>query len=493
MIKKKTVSITVLLFVLNGLILTCGFFYLLKQNILSVRTVAENQTEENLRVFGNSLVQIVSEHLDEKNEEKNIDGFLKKFNFTDSTGFYGSNSLTKDFRITLVASDGKVIGDSEADEISALENHKEREEILAALSGKEGKAIRKSTVSNDNVMYYALPIQTKNGIYALRLSIPLSMAVYFSTSSKKQIIETMCTVFVIILLLTFIVSAYIVHQIKKLEILSGEYKKGNFDAKSTVRSPSELRKLGNRMEIMATEMQRLEQVRKDFVSNVSHELKTPVTSITGFSETLLDGAIDDRPTAIHFLQIINAQSIRLMAIIEDLLTLSRLEKDNKKPETMKHDVVVAAKKVCERFMSKAELKKIKLLYSVDVGKNDKVCCMLNEGLFDEALGNLIDNAIKYCPENTEVDCKIKLFAERNLVQISVEDNGQGIPNEFRERIFERFYRIDKGRSRDMGGTGLGLSIAAHIIKAHDGKLYVTDRLDKKNGARFVIELPVIKQ
>ena len=144
-------------------------------------------------------------------------------------------------------------------------------------------------------------------------------------------------------------------------------------------------------------------------------------------------------------------------------------------------------------MSKAELKKIKLLCSVDVGKNDKVFCMLNEGLFDEALGNLIDNAIKYCPENTEVDCKIKLFAERNLVQISVEDNGQGIPNEFRERIFERFYRIDKGRSRDMGGTGLGLSIAAHIIKAHDGKLYVTDRLDKKNGACFVIELPVIKQ
>ena len=241
---------------------------------------------------------------------------------------YSSNSLAKDFRITLVASDGKVIGDSEADEISVLENHKERKEILAALSGKEGKAIRKSTVSNDNVMYYALPIQTKNGIYALRLSVPLSMAVYFSTSSKKQIIETMCTVFVIILLLTFIVSAYIVHQIKKLEILSGEYKKGNFDAKSTVRSPAELRKLGNRMEIMATEMQRLEQVRKDFVSNVSHELKTPVTSITGFTETLLDGAIDDRPTAIHFLQIINAQSIRLMAIIEDLLTLSRLEKDN---------------------------------------------------------------------------------------------------------------------------------------------------------------------
>ena len=109
MIKKKTVSITVLLFVLNGLILTCGFFYLLKQNILSVRTVAENQTEENLCVFGNSLVQIVSEHLDEKNEEKNIDGFLKKFNFTDSTGLYSSNSLAKDFRITLVASDGKVI------------------------------------------------------------------------------------------------------------------------------------------------------------------------------------------------------------------------------------------------------------------------------------------------------------------------------------------------------------------------------------------------
>ena len=114
-----------------------------------------------------------------------------------------------------------------------------------------------------------------------------------------------------------------------------EYKKGNFTYKGNVSSPKELAQLCRSMENMATELERLEQVRKDFVSNVSHELKTPITSITGFTETLLDGAIDDKQTSIHFLEIIKSQSKRLSAIIEDLLSLSRLEKDSKKPEMIK--------------------------------------------------------------------------------------------------------------------------------------------------------------
>ena len=460
-----------------------------------MREVTEKQTEENLRIFGKSFVNVVAEWI---NQDKNLDSFLKKFNYWDEDIVFSGSSEEiegKEFRITVVAPDGTVAGDSEADNVQLLENHKEREEIAAALSGRDGSAVRKSTVSKDSVVYYALPVKTEKGIYAVRLSVPLSMAVYFPANSKKQIAMTMLAVFVVIAFLTFIVSAYIVHQIKKLEFLSGEYKNGNFDAKSTVRGPKELRKLGNRMEIMATELKRLEQVRKDFVSNVSHELKTPVTSINGFTETLLDGAIEDRGTAMHFLQIINVQCMRLMAIIEDLLTLSRLEKDNKKPETMRRDVLNLTRQTCARFKDKAASKNINLLCSIETGEGGKVksvFCMLNEGLFDEALGNLIDNAIKYCPEKTGVECKVKLFRAKNMVQISVEDNGTGIPEEFRERIFERFYRIDKGRSRDMGGTGLGLSIAAHIIKAHDGKLYVTDRPDKKSGACFVIELPVME-
>lgn len=482
--KDRTVSIASLLFLLNGLIITCGFIYLLAQNMITVRTVAENQTAENMRIFGTSLVRGVTEHLNDE------DSFLKKFDFRDQN---------KDFRITVIAPDGVVIADSEVEDISTLENHRYRDEVKEALNGKEGKSVHKSSVSKNEVMYYALPLPTDEGFYVLRLAVPLSAAVYFSKAARDRIIVTMFTVFVVITLLTFIVSAFIVHQINELEELSAEYKGGNFDAKSTVNSPKELSKLGRRMEVMATEMKRLEQVRKDFVSNVSHELKTPVTSITGFTETLLDGALDDKKTAVHFLQIINAQSRRLMAIIEDLLTLSRLEKDNRKPETMKHDITDATRHVCTRFKEKAEAKNMKLTCSVDLStltetrKERPVLCMLNEGLYDEALGNLIDNAIKYCPENTEIECSIQMVQGKNAVQVAVEDNGAGIPEEFRKRIFERFYRIDKGRSRDMGGTGLGLSIAAHIIKAHDGNMYVTDRQDKNHGARFVIELPVVKK
>jgi len=237
-----------------------------------------------------------------------------------------------------------------------------------------------------------------------------------------------------------------------------------------------------------THLKKLEKVRKDFVANVSHELKTPVTSIKGFTETLLDGALEDKDTSKHFLEIIDSQSGRLMNIIDDLLTLSRLEQDSKLPDMIPSDIVGATQKVCGTFAHAAGEKHIVLSFSTAV---DHVQVLMNAGLYEQAVGNIIDNAVKYCPSGSEIDCIIQKNGEH--AEVIIQDTGTGIPPQFRERIFERFFRVDKGRSREEGGTGLGLSITSHIIQIHGGTVAETGRTDGKSGARFVIMLPVYEQ
>jgi two-component system phosphate regulon sensor histidine kinase PhoR len=240
-----------------------------------------------------------------------------------------------------------------------------------------------------------------------------------------------------------------------------------------------------------TRLKRLEQIRTDFVANVSHELKTPVTSIKGFTETLLDGALDDRDTARHFLEIMDAQSGRLINIIEDLLTLSRLEQESKPPETAPADLAEIMRKVCRTWEKNGERKNISIVFR-EPDPDADFTVSVNTGLIQQAVGNILDNAVKYCPPGSEVVCMIgrETAGGKNVACIGIEDNGNGIPSIYRERIFERFFRVDKGRSRETGGTGLGLSITAHIIKIHGGTVEETERPDGKPGAYFRIILPL---
>ncbi|MBQ8211262.1 MAG: HAMP domain-containing protein [Treponema sp.] len=471
--KRKSLSIIALLILLNSIILATGFIILLNQNINTLKKTAQVQAEKNLRTFSGVLIPLLNSNIN------NLDYFAKSI-----------ASHTTDFRVTLVDNFGKVLADSDVTSIEELENHINRKEIKGALAGKKTTTIRKSTVSKNDVMYYAVPVKIEDKTMAFRVSMPVGTSVYFTTDVRLRMIISICIIFFIILIFSLFISFYIIKRIKKLTKAALEYKKGNFNYKSNISSPKELAQLCRSMENMAAELGRLEQVRKDFVSNVSHELKTPITSITGFTETLLDGAIEDKDNAIHFLEIIKSQSKRLSAIIEDLLSLSRLEKDSQKPQMIKENIVDLSTQIFNSFLPNATEKNIKMeIHS----STDSVFCMLNLGLYEEALGNIIDNAIKYCPQESQIDLKINLInhKERTKVQIIVEDNGNGIPLEHHSRIFERFYRVDKGRSREMGGTGLGLSISSHIVKAHNGNLFTTTRQDKKSGAVFVIELPVV--
>lgn len=233
-----------------------------------------------------------------------------------------------------------------------------------------------------------------------------------------------------------------------------------------------------------TEVRRLETMRRDFVANVSHELKTPITSIKGFMETLLDGAMDNPDDARKFLQIIAKQADRLDAIIEDLLSLSRIEQESERGEIVLKQgrIVDVLNAVALAIHSKAEARGVQ----VDVSASDMLTARINAPLLEQAVVNLVDNAIKY----SEAGMRVRVTAEERPggVCIAVADTGPGIPKEHHARIFERFYRVDKSRSRQLGGTGLGLSIVKHITQAHGGTVSVQSAPGK--GSTFTIHLPV---
>ena len=232
-----------------------------------------------------------------------------------------------------------------------------------------------------------------------------------------------------------------------------------------------------------TRLQRLENIRRDFVANVSHELKTPITAIKGSVETLLGGAIEDEESTQRFLDIIARQSERLNAIIEDLLALSRIEQGEVQEgielrQTQLRSVFLNTLQACQ---IKARDKQIVL----EMDCPDDLEIMINAPLLEQALVNLVDNAIKYSSPNDRV-----LFTARltdSTVVIKVQDWGCGIAQEHLPRLFERFYRVDKARSRKLGGTGLGLAIVKHIVQSHNGQITVES--SPGQGSTFTITLP----
>jgi len=232
-----------------------------------------------------------------------------------------------------------------------------------------------------------------------------------------------------------------------------------------------------------THIKKLENIRKDFVANVSHELRTPVTSIKGFVETLLDGELDDAEEIKSFLNIIIKHANRLNAIIEDLLSISRLEQDAEKsiPAMERCNLKNILESAVEMSGIKAGSKNVKI--SVKCPANIQV--NVNPSLFEQAVINLIDNAINYSNEGSAVNVEAQHQSDK--VVIKVQDQGCGILEEHLPRIFERFYRVDKARDRKAGGTGLGLAIVKHIAQVHGGSVNVESTVGA--GSSFYIYLP----
>jgi two-component system phosphate regulon sensor histidine kinase PhoR len=230
-----------------------------------------------------------------------------------------------------------------------------------------------------------------------------------------------------------------------------------------------------------TDLERLERVRKDFVANVSHELRTPLTAIRGYAETLLEGALEDPANNRKFLEIIKAQAARLNNIASDLLVLSELE-SGKSAEKERLSVPSVLESALHTVESEARVREVQILCS----QVEDVCVVGSKIRLEQALVNLLDNAIKFNRPSGQVRVEVMRTTD-GQVRITVADTGIGIPSDDLSRIFERFYRVDKARSRAVGGTGLGLSIVKHVLERMNGKITVASELGR--GSVFSITLP----
>ncbi len=516
---------------------------------------------------------------------------------------------TASVRITAILPDGRVVGDTDENPRD-MDNHADRPEVMAALAGGVGSAVRYSHTVRQDMLYMAVPVVTaKATIGVVRASVSVTAIENVLSRIRNRIALGGVMIAALAALVSLLASRRISRPLQTMERMAERFAGGHFERKMPIPRIEEFARLAEAMNLMAeqlderirslveqrnqqdavlssmvegviavdadervlnvnaaaarlldinlnnthgrivqevvrnpelqdflrrtlssdepvegdivllsdaesgetqrflqahgtvlrdaqgksigalvvlndvTRLHRLENVRREFIANVSHELKTPITSIKGFVETLLEGAVDNGEDARRFLSIIARHADRLHALVEDLLSLSRIEQEAERkeialePARLKPSLHAAI----QFLLVKAQEKDIR----IDLSAPADLSAKMNPPLLEQAVVNLVDNAIKYSDPGGGVEVVAR--ASGSEVFIEVRDRGCGIEKEHLSRIFERFYRVDTGRSRKLGGTGLGLAIVKHIAQAHGGRVTVESTPGK--GSVFTIHLP----
>ena len=400
-------------------------------------------------------------------------------------------------RITVIDQSGEVIADSENDP-DRMDNHLDRPEIRAALQGQVGETRRRSPTMGVDFLYIA--IKTSDG--AVRLAMPMSQIEAQVDAIRGQMLAATALAFLPAVLIAAWFARYTSTKLGAIIDYAGQLAHGNFSARLTQLGPDELGVLssklndtGEKLQAMfkqlqeeQVELEKLERIRKDFVINVSHELRTPLASIQGYAETLLDGAIHDPQNNERFLAIIRQNAERLARLTSDLLTLSRIEMRQTTFQFASYYINGLLRNSIDTLQPLADRKNVALRL-IPAPADTEVFC--DSEAVHQILSNLIDNAIKYTPEGGSVTLSasrpVQDPNQPPMVEISVRDSGVGIPREDIPRLFERFYRVDKARSRELGGTGLGLAIVKHLALALGGEVRVESIMNQ--GSTFCFTLP----
>ena len=389
----------------------------------------------------------------------------------ENTGKEYLNKTTGDLttsRITLAKPDGTILYDSEKD-ASDLENHKDRPEIIEAKKEGTGEVVRFSQTLSKQTFYYAVKLNDGN---ILRVA-----------KTTDSVLSTMLSSFTLLglLLIAILALAFFVVE-KQTRRLIAPINELDLEHPLEHVAYEELRPLLNRVDEQnvqiakqVEELKQAEMVRRDFSANVSHELKTPLMSISGYAEIMRDGLVQPQDVP-EFAGRIYDEASRLTSLVQDIIEISKLDESKNMPfEDV--DLYEMTQDICQTLMLPAKKKRVTVLME---GKSVSIQGVRH--VLYEMLYNLVDNAIKYNKEGGYV--KVLLAREKDGVRWSVEDNGIGIANEEQERIFERFYRVDKSHSRKTGGTGLGLSIVKHGAALHHAKIVLNSEPGK--GTKIVL-------
>jgi signal transduction histidine kinase len=386
-------------------------------------------------------------------------------------------------RFTIILPDGTVAGDSNEDP-GIMEHHGDRPEIRKALAGNSGMNRRYSRTMEQEMMYIAVPLKNENRevLCAVRAALPMTSIKGELNQMTVRVVAAAILIGILAMGVCIIVVRRITTPLREMGRAARQFSDGNFNHQIPSQQAIELDELAELLNTMSGQLNHLETVRADFVAHVSHELKTPITSIKGFVETLLSDDWNHEPDVLRFLEIINQQSGRMNAIIDDLLTLSRLEQ--KEEVVLKEPCELAS--VLDNAINLCQLQAEKKNIAITMDCPEELVSTINAPLLEQALVNLIINATKY----SEPDKTVQVLAKKQTgqVMIQVKDEGFGIEEKHLHRLFERFYRVDTARSRTLGGTGLGLSIVNHIVQAHNGTIRVDSTLG--SGSTFTIILTI---
>ncbi|TEU14679.1 MAG: HAMP domain-containing protein [Anaerolineales bacterium] len=362
------------------------------------------------------------------------------------------------------------------------------EEVAQALSGRPGKAIRlaESRIGiGGRTMYVAVSISVDRQVVgAVYLSQSMSdlLAVIYDLRWRLVISTTVAAVMASTAGL--LLSRALTRPIRQLTLAADEVARGDLERQVPVRSADEIGRLGQAFNRMIAQLRATERMRTDFVSNVSHELRTPLTAIKGLVETLRDGAVDDRKVRDRFLATIEDETDRLIRLVNDLLVLSKADSQALKLKRESLDVQDLVERSVRKLAPQLEEKGILVEVTVSAGPP---LVLADADRIEQVLVNLLDNAIKYSPEGGRITVAIDDGGPvPEMVSVAVRDEGLGIPAGDLPRVFERFYRVDRARSRDGGGSGLGLSIAKAIVEAHGGEITLRSEEGQGTTVRFTL-------
>lgn len=369
-----------------------------------------------------------------------------------------------ELRVTWIDSDGTVLYDNDAS-AKLLTNHNDRPEIKDAFQNGEGEAVRKSDTMNKNTFYYAILLD--NGT-VLRIAT--------NAQSLWSVFVSVAPIIAIIILVIIAICVGISHMLTKQFLKPIEMMAENLENADYESPYKELDPLSEMLRAQHTDILSAAKARQDFTANVSHELKTPLTAISGYAE-LLEGGMVGGEQKKHFYQEIRKNSERLLALINDIIRLSELDRRGREPVFEEVDLYEIASECMEELTVNAKQRNVDLAFA---GEHKLIHG--NKDMLKELVENLVQNAIIYNNAGGRVTVSIAEIYDR--AALVVKDNGIGIPASEQQRIFERFYRVDKSRSKATGGTGLGLAIVKHIVEIHDAKI----ELDSAPGVGTTISI-----
>ncbi len=368
-----------------------------------------------------------------------------------------------ELRVTWIDVDGEVLYDNDAS-VETLENHLDRPEIKEAFENGVGESVRKSDTMNKDTFYYAVLLDNKTVLRVAKNAKSLG-SVFLSVAPMTAVI-ILC-----IMLICIAISHLLTKQlIRPIETMADNLEDAEFKVPY-----KELKPFSDMIRKQHADILSAAKARQDFTANVSHELKTPLTAISGYAE-LLEGDMVEEERKKHFYQEIQKNANRLLALINDIIRLSELDRSESEPLFEELDLYDVAAECMEALEVNARKREIELSFK---GKHCSVHG--NRDMLKELVENLVQNAIRYNNPGGKVIVRIE---NDGKAMFMVKDNGIGIPASEQERIFERFYRVDKSRSKATGGTGLGLAIVKHIVELHDAKI----ELDSAPGVGTTIKV-----